>query len=600
MLAYNPLDVFYKSITGAVPSNKKVTFRVKGEFDSVVLLLKKDANESFECFPMEKMAGYFEVKISFSKGLYFYKFSLSDGRFIGQSEDLYSQIGYDVQCFQLTAYSRNYKVPVWINGGIIYQIFPDRFCRSSNKKTLEEDKVFHENLNDIPQYNPNSYGKVLNNDFFGGDLKGIASKLTYLKSLGVSAIYLNPIFKAYSNHRYDTGNYMEIDPLLGDKNDFITLVKKADRMGIKIILDGVFNHTGDDSLYFNKYGKYQSLGAYQSTKSKYYKWFDFKNYPYDYESWWGIKTLPSVNENCQSYINYITGKNGVLTHYTKLGIGGWRLDVVDELPGKFVKKIRKAVKSVNKDAIIIGEVWEDASNKISYGERREYFHGFELDSVMNYPLKNAIIDFVKQKKVNPLVKTIREQIDHYPSMVLHSLMNILSTHDTVRLLSALSNESIVNKTKEQLSLIKIPDIEKSEVKFKLKCATLLQFTLFGVPSIYYGDEAGMEGYVDPLNRRFFPWGKEDKEIVEWYKFLGGLRAKYSAFVDGKYEQVFASDGTLIFKRKNKESEILICVNVGKVERQLEFSGKLYNLIDKNRYKDKYLLKGGSIAVFVNK
>ncbi len=598
MVFYNPLDKFFKSQVGAVEADKNITFRVKGDFDSVVFVLKKDGEKAVSRYNMQKKEDYYEVELSFKRGLYFYCFDVGD-RFIGLGENYLGVLTSEKSFFQLTVYDTEYYIPKWLYGGIIYQIFPDRFCRSNNGKLPSDDKRFHNNWLDTPIFEPNADGKVLNNDFFGGDIKGIISKLDYIKELGVSAIYLNPIFKAYSNHRYDTGDYMTIDPLLGDENDFIELINKADKLDIKIILDGVFNHTGDDSIYFNKYGKYECLGAFQSKDSPYYGWYNFFDYPNGYESWWGIDTLPSVNESSEEYVDFITGKDGVLEKYTKLGIGGWRLDVVDELPTAFVRKIRSAIKAVNKDATIIGEVWEDASNKVSYGIRREYFQGKELDSVMNYPLKDAILHYVSTGDVKTLTKVINEQIDHYPTPVLHNLMNILSTHDTSRLITTLGGVDMTGKTKAEMAETYINKECLQFAKLKVKIASLLQYTLCGVPSLYYGDEIAMQGYVDPLNRRAYTWDNQDLELLEWYKFLGALRKNYSAFSSGDYKQIYADRGAFIFKRTSDNSELLIAVNVGDIPCRVEFKGQLFDLISKLTAKDEYIVRPYSYTVLVN-
>ncbi len=574
---FNPLDKFYKSITGAHCSDKEITFRVKGDFDSVVFLFKTDKDNCETWLNMYRRDGYFELSLTFSVGLYFYAFSIGDGKFIGIGDDLLGVITSEPEYYQLSVYCEGFTTPTWLYGGVIYQIFPDRFFCAQKNKIIGENKVLHKDWSELPIFEPNEFGQVINNDFFGGDIKGIIEKLAYLKDLGVTAIYLNPIFKAFSNHRYDTGDYMSIDSLLGDEKDFTNLIVSAKEKGIKILLDGVFNHTGDDSIYFNKYGNYDSLGAYQSANSPYYDWYNFTSYPNEYDAWWGIKILPAVNENSKSYLEFITGEGGVLEKYTKMGIGGWRLDVVDELPSHFVKSIRNAVKVNNPDAVIIGEVWEDASNKISYGERREYFLGKELDSVMNYPLKNAILDFVKFGNSKQLSRIIKEQIDHYPQVVLHSLMNILSTHDTARLLTTVGGMDMSGKSKAEMSRTKIPEEELQTAKQKLKIATLLQFTLCGVPSIYYGDEAGMQGYIDPLNRQCFPWGKEDVELIEWYKFLSSLRKSYDAFEFGEYSQIYCENSVFVFKRTGLNSEIGIAVNVGENVCVLEFDKEVNSL-----------------------
>ncbi len=598
MIHYNPLDKFYKSKIGAVSKNDKVTFRIKGDFVRVLFCCKKDG-EDYVSYQMQKKDDYFEIERSFLCGLYFYHF-VCDNKVLSKDNDFLGKFLSDTEDFQLTAYEDDYFVPNWVYGGIIYQIFPDRFNRGEKNKKLPSYKVLHEKWDEMPVFLPNEQGEIINNDFFGGDIKGIIEKLDYIKGLGVNIIYLNPIFKAFSNHRYDTGDYMQIDDLLGSMGDFKLLIQKANEKGIKLVLDGVFNHTGDDSIYFNKYNRYSSVGAYQDKSSKYYTWYNFIDYPNDYESWWGIKTLPAINESNEEYIKYITGEDGVIEFYTKLGVGGWRLDVVDELPSEFVKKIRNAVKRNNKNAVLIGEVWEDATNKISYGKRREYFQGKELDSVMNYPLKNAILEFVKYGNSQALSYTIKEQIDHYPHQSLHALMNILSTHDTIRLLSNLSGESIDGKSKSQLAEMKIEKENLSFAKFRLKVATLLQFTLMGIPTIYYGDEVGMQGYTDPLNRQTFPWGNEDEDIYNWYVFLSKLRNDYSAFRLGDFEEIYKENGAFIFKRFDNNSEILIAINISNTDVCLDFDATLTELISNTKYKNYYELNKNSIAIFIYK
>ncbi len=597
MCFYDPLDSFYKSQIGAVKAENTITFRVKGNFDSVVFVFKKDGEDTTKKFNMAKKEDYFYLDISFNTGLYFYYFDIG-GSFIGLGENYLGKIVSEPKYFQLTVYDADYSVPEWLYGGIIYQIFPDRFCRSQSEKKVDDDKVFHKNWSDTPIFAPNEDGKVINNDFFGGDIKGIISKLSYLKGLGITAIYLNPIFKAFSNHRYDTGDYMSIDSLLGSEEDFIELIDKANQLDIKIILDGVFNHTGDDSIYFNKYGKYDSVGAYQSKKSPYYDWYSFFKYPNGYESWWGITTLPAVNESSSSFVKYITGEDGVLEHYTKLGVGGWRLDVVDELPTEFVEKIRQAIKGINSQATVIGEVWEDASNKISYGVRRKYFQGKELDGVMNYPLKNAILHYVKTGEEKVLSNVIKEQIDHYPTIVLHNLMNILSTHDTARLITVLGGKDMSNKSKAEMADTYIEEDELDVAKSKVKIASLLQFTLCGVPSVYYGDEIGMQGYIDPLNRRTYDWENQDLELLEWYRFLGSLRTHYSAFSTGEFKEIYAENGAYVFSRSSDESQLLVAVNMGERPCKLEFNGQLFDLITKTTAHNNFYVLPQRLAVLI--
>lgn len=595
---FNPLDKFCKSITGAIKESDTITFRVKGEFSSCTLVVRRDGSNKDEFYPMDNKRDFFEKEISFSRGLYWYWFSLGDGRSIGLSKDYVGEITDFPQGFQLTVFADYFSSPKWLNGGIIYQIFPDRFNVGDKDKFIEEGRLLHLDWTDTPIFKPNAQGQVMNNDFFGGDFKGITEKLDYLKDLGVSAIYLNPIFKAFSNHRYDTGDYMQFDSMLGTEEDFKNLLEEADKKGIKIILDGVFNHTGDDSLYFNKYGNYPSKGAYQSEDSPYSDWFKFINYPKEYESWWGIQTLPAVNKT-SGFLDFITGKDGVLEKYTKMGIGGWRLDVVDELPGNFVKKIRSAVKGVNQDAVVIGEVWEDATNKIAYGARREYFIGDELDSVMNYPLKNAIIDFVCSKDCKNLSFTVKEQIDHYPKHSLDVLMNILATHDTYRLISAVGGISTLGKSKEELSNLYLSEEEYETAKNRLKTAVLLQYTLYGVPSVYYGDEIGMQGYTDPLNRRAFRWDSIDEDLLSFYKKLGKIRRENTAFIDGEFKSIYAKGGLFAFSRENQNSEVAVIINLTSEDKQFDFKGKLIDLLSNNTFENGVNVLPSQAVILVN-
>jgi len=607
MRIFNSRKTEYKTPFGAVPTNTKTTFNFPVADELHAYGVKfcyrlEDDLRSVDMVWVGDQNGYtdYTIDISFEKtGIYWYRFEILTYHgtvYAGKGELGEAVYGEWLPEWQLTVYDSAFSTPDKYKGGVIYHIFADRFCRSKVRQT---DRDYHENWYDEPNI-VSSDGKYHGDDFFGGDLDGIRQKLPYIKNLGVNILYLSPIFKARSNHRYDTGDYMQIDPLLGTEEDFINLVKKADERGIKIILDGVFNHVGDDSIYFNKYGNYDSLGAFQSKESKYYDWFSFEFYPKLYKSWWGILTLPAVNKYNNDYLDYITGEGGVIDKYTKLGIGGWRLDVVDELHSGFVQKIRQAVKKVNPNAVVIGEVWEDASNKIAYNVRREYFLGKELDSVMNYPLKNAILNYVMHKDCAVLSNVVKEQIDHYPSQVLCSLMNILSTHDTFRLLSAVSGESYLGKNKLELSKMSIPQNGFSNAVKRLKIATLLQYTLLGVPSIYYGDEAGMEGYTDPLNRKCFPWGNENLDITAWFKFLGKLRTSYSAFSSYGFKELFAKEGAYVYKRYDKGSEILVAINLSDNLVVLDFEDELFDIVKNQSVSNRVELQSEDFGVFIKK
>ena len=373
----------------------------------------------------------------------------------------------------------------------------------------------------------------------------------------MTCIYLNPIFEAQSNHRYDTADYEKIDPMLGTERDFKSLCQSAEKLGIKIMLDGVFSHTGDDSKYFNRYSRYDSIGAYQSENSPYYNWYKFNKWPDDYESWWGIKILPEVNEDNPDFIEYITGKNGIARKWLRLGASGWRLDVADELPDEFLDEFRKAVKEEKNDCLVLGEVWEDASNKSSYGKLRRYLLGEQLDSVMNYPFAGAVIDFIRDANAELFASRVMSIVENYPKEVLDVLMNHISTHDTMRAITALAGESCAYRDRRWQSTHSLDEKEYRYGMKLLMAASAMQFALPGVPTIYYGDEAGMQGYKDPFNRRCYPWGKENEELVEWYKKLGEIRSKNSVFKDGKFEILSAVAGCVAFSRKNDDEAILV-------------------------------------------
>lgn len=463
--------------------------------------------------------------------------------------------------WQLTVYSKDFSTPDWLKGGVFYQIFPDRFYNSGKlKKNVPEDRVLRSDLDGEPEWRPTKEGKVLNNDYFCGDLKGIEEKLPYISELGVTCIYLNPIFESQSNHRYDTSDYSKIDSLLGDEKDFSSLCLKAAEYGISIILDGVFSHTGDDSIYFNKYGRYGDSGAYRSKNSEYFDWYKFVNYPDEYRSWWGISILPEIKEESPGFIEFITGKNGIARKWLQLGAMGWRLDVADELPDVFLDSFREAVKSENSEALVLGEVWEDASNKFSYGERRRYFAGKQLDSVMNYPFAEAVIHFIRSGKVEGFSDKILTILENYPKCCIDVLMNHIGTHDTRRAITRLAGESCEYRDRQWQSEHFLSDKQYETGVKLLKLASVIQFMLPGVPCIYYGDEAGMQGYKDPFNRKCYPWGKENIDLLEHYKKLGKVRKACRCLKDGGYRTVSEMLGCLAFVRYNEDDEIMVVVN----------------------------------------
>ena len=572
---YNSWNTQYKSPFGAVPTDTQIIFTIKPPryiaTTKAYLILQMEAGESIQiALNWTDMDGAFDVyTCTFTPkyiGLYWYSFKLETATgslYISHKENGQGEITEKpTNSWQLTIYEPTFSTPDWLKGGIIYQIFPDRFNKQGDfSPDVPNDRNLRQDWGGVPEYKSFETQTNMNNDYFGGNLKGITSKLDYLSDLGITAIYLNPIFEAHSNHRYNTADYMKIDPLLGTESDFIELCKEAEKRDMHIILDGVFNHTGADSVYFNREGRYAETGAYQSQESQYSGWYDFKNWPNEYRCWWGDKLLPEINEANDTYLNFIFGEDGVLKHWLKAGASGWRLDVADELPTFFLSKLRETVKEANPNAIIIGEVWEDASNKISYGERRHYLEGKELDSVMNYPFKEAIITFMKEHNAEALNNCILNILEHYPKPVVDVLMNILGTHDTERILTRLCGENCEDEDRNSKACKILTKEEKALGLQDVAIAAAILYFLPGIPSLYYGDEIGLEGYTDPFNRGCFLWDKTDSWLTKWYQKIAQIRKNTDAVKAGDYIPLTADGGFFAFIRKGTNQDIILAANL---------------------------------------
>ena len=512
---------------------------------------------------------YYETELdipSFDVGLYYYKYELVFNRkteyygYKNLNGQLLKLKNDNMGYIQLLVYKNTRKQPEWLYGGIMYHIFVDRF-RSSGKCPIKENAILNKDWNNgIPEYPEYPGAYVENNTFFGGDLYGVIEKLDYIKSLGVSCLYLSPIFEAYSNHKYDTADYMSVDSMFGSDEALDNLISEANKHNIHIILDGVFNHTGSDSIYFNKKGTYFEKGAYQSKKSKYYKWYNFKNYPDEYECWWNIEILPRVMSDSKSYKKFIMGKNGVVEKWMSKGIAGFRLDVADELSDSFLKSFNKRIKGIDPCGVIYGEVWEDASNKIAYEKRKSYFNGDELDSVMNYPLKDAVINYILRGDSKCFEDTCTTLYSHYTPSAANLLMNILGTHDTERILTVLAGETSQGFTNDELSKRKVYGEQYKEAVKKLKLAYTLIATMPGIPCIFYGDEAGMQGYRDPFNRKPFPWGREDLNLTDFYRRIGHIRICNNVYKDGFIRILRCDKNLLVFARYKKREFIVTVIN----------------------------------------
>ncbi len=569
LVKYNPTNTMCKSTIGAIASGSDCVLTLYLDPcvapEKVWLCITEDKHKISNKYVLTRgdvVDGYdsYSVTINFAKGLYWYYFRL-DGvsyeQYIGIGADLEACMFYDnVIPWQLSVYQSKYNTPQWLNDGVMYQIMVDRFCHKG-KVVPTEDKQMRQ-WGEDPYYQE-ADGSVTNRDFFGGTISGIASKLDYLASLGVKTLYLNPIFSAYSNHKYDTENYETIDSMFGTKADFDKLILALNKRGMRLILDGVFNHVGVNSVYFNKSKKWgDKVGAFNDNSSPYRQWFGFRS-DGSYESWWNFETLPRINGDVASAQQYFCGDNGIVPRWILEGASGWRLDVVDEVSDAMLDKIVSSAKGAMANSAIIGEVWEDASNKMAYGHRRRYFEGEQLDSVMNYPLKDGIIEFVRYRNVFALKYAIFNLLNNYPLHVRNNLMNILGTHDTKRIITALAGDNTDHCSREQLSKISLTEAQHKPGVKLLKLAVVLQYTLCGFPSLYYGDEAGLEGDRDPFCRRCYPWGRENRQLIGFYTHMGRLR-QMAVFADGDFTLMHADKSVIVYSRVDKKDKAVVAVN----------------------------------------
>ena len=558
---FDSRDPACKSPFGAVPCGTEVSFAVFCTDEENIVSGALHVTEEFagreQTVPLTLSGGAWRCVYAAPRRpeLAWYRFSLR--RRSGETVTLAQR--------QLTVYEEYGAAPDWFGRGVSYQIFPDRFCRSRvpDPAGLVGDRTVHENWQDTPEFRPDERGEIRNRDFFGGDLAGIISKLDYLKSLGVTTLYLNPIFEAASNHRYNTADYMAIDPMLGTAEDFRALCREAHARGMRVLLDGVFNHTGSASRYFNADGFYPELGAAQSKDSPYYNWYHFTHWPDSYDAWWGIKTLPAVEENQASYRDFIIrSEDSVVRHWLRCGADGWRLDVADELPDDFIAELRQAMDAEKPDCLLLGEVWEDGSNKIAYDRRRKYLLGRETHGLMNYPFRTAALDWLCGGDAAAFRESMEQLRENYPSPAFYSAMNFLSTHDTPRILTLLGGEP-TPADKAERAAARLSPAGRELARRRLMLGALLLYTFPGSPTVYYGDEAGMEGYEDPLNRRAFPWGAEDEELLRWYRKLGQLRGGRPSLQQGDICYLYADGSGLALRRQWDGEVTTAAMNSGK-------------------------------------
>ena len=580
-------DQGYRSPFGAVPCYKKVVLRLGVQLSepvqAVILRLwsnnhqAQDIEMHLEGSSSEKkddLVGLYKAEVPVSEiGLYWYYFvviSRDKVYYYGNNQEQLGGIGQIKEQaplpYQITVYKEDLSVPAWFKESVLYQIFVDRFYNGNGDGRVDNPKkgcLVHGRWDDTPCYLKELDGSIKRWNFFGGNLRGVIKKIPYLKELGVGVIYFNPIFEAPSNHKYDTADYKKIDSMFGDNEVFQELYSEAQKYNIRIMLDGVFSHTGSDSIYFNREGNYQEIGAYQSKKSPYYSWYCFNKHPDEYDSWWGVGTLPNVNELDPSYQDFIfKDKDSVVQYWMRNGVAGWRLDVADELPDEFIKALRGEIKQANSESILLGEVWEDASNKISYGANRQYLWGEELDSVTNYPFRQALLDFIQGNGDAQLLhRRLMSLYENYPREHFYSAMNLIGSHDVPRVLTLLgeapNGETLQDQEKEAFRL----DARQRRLGLmRLKLLVLFQMTFPGVPAIYYGDEVGMEGYADPYNRGPYPWGREEADLLSFYQKATALRNNFSAFYKGEWFPVWTEGDVYGFLRVFEDEVFLVAIN----------------------------------------
>ena len=568
----------YRSPFGAVPCKTQVMLAmdVMDEPDTEVVLRKHSPRTGTEVIQGNAVPHGGGIRWNFTlhapeeAGLIWYDFEIIHAgqvRWYAAPEDGLGGEGYvssyAARAWQITVYQPN-QVPMWPSESVMYQIYVDRFFNGHPDGHVEHvptGGLVHGHWDDTPFYIRDEKKKVVRWDFFGGNLQGVEAKLDELASLGVNVIYLNPIFDSPSNHKYDTADYRKIDPMYGGEEAFRSLMEAVKARGMRLILDGVFSHTGSDSIYFNREGHFDNSGAYQSTDSPYSSWYRFEAWPDKYDCWWGVETMPNVNELDPGYLAYqLTDADSTVRKWMRYGIDGYRLDVADELPDEFLRQLKSVVREENADAMVLGEVWEDASNKVSYNEQRRYFLGEELDSVTNYPLRDALLELLLNK-VSPdnVVRRMKSLQENYPQDQFYSLMNMTGTHDTCRLMTLLGDApdpgSMTEGEKEHYRL----DADKRALAVRrVAMFAAVLFTHPGLPTVYYGDEAGMEGYADPYNRGTYPWGREDTYVKDLFTQLCRLRQSEKLLKRGAYEP-FALEGTLYGHWRWQDGEIMLTV-----------------------------------------
>ncbi len=561
-LYHDSFDIRFRNPGGALECTASVAIRIRAIGADRVFLRFYNGSEFF--YPMDMIAEeLFEYTLTMPDVpmLCWYDFRAENNEgdvlYYGNNAAMLGGTGemsrWQPRGYQITVYEKGYTVPAFMREGTMYQIFPDRFYASPAPRALPEGRknaYLHEVWDEEPVFITGPDGKRTPElDFFGGNLKGIEEKLPYLKKLGITVVYLNPIFMARSNHRYDTADYTKVDPLLGTEEDLTELCRAAEALGMRVILDGVFSHTGDDSVYFDRYDRYHRRGACTGEKSPYYSWYTFEHFPDKYRCWWGFTSLPEINKRSPSYNRFMFSKDGVVRRWLRRGTSGWRLDVADELPMDFLRALRRAAKREKPDSLVLGEVWEDASHKVAYGEMRCYCTGDTLDSVMNYPLREAVMNFLTfRSSAFTLCRIIQSQKENYPKPFYYSLMNLAGSHDRARAVNYLAGRTFEELEPEERRGRRLTEEEYRLGKARYLMMLSILCALPGTPCVYYGDEIGMQGAPDPFCRAPYQWEGGDTEMLRKVSGILNERLASPLLKTGDVEAEAPDDDTLIIRR----------------------------------------------------
>ena len=532
-LYHDSRDETYRCPAGAQPCGASV--RLFLQTDAPDAIVRFWVDDHAYLYPMHAVSGGFEYTFSLpEKPCILWYYFICGGMYYGNARDNLGGPGeiyaHEPPSYQITVYDPAYETPAWMGDGVMMQIMPDRFFRGGDFPCRGK---LHADWYEQPELSLSANGDNAANDFFGGDLLGIRQKLPYIASLGVTALYLNPVFLSPSNHKYDTSDYLQIDPAFGTEADLSALCAEGEKFGIRVILDGVFSHTGADSVYFNREHTFPGPGACDSKDSPYYSWYTFLHWPDKYRCWWGFDTLPNVDKTSRAFREFIIrGEDSVCAHWLRAGTSGWRLDVADELPMDFIAEFRARLKKENPQAALIGEVWDDPSRKVAYGALRSYCLGDTLDGVMNYPLRAAILGYLLGQ-ISPAdcARQILSLYENVPPAFARANMNLLGSHDKPRALSVLADAGNMEPDRKYRHPVQLTPEQYALGRKRLIAAWNLICALPGMPTIYYGDEAGLTGMADPYCRRTYPWGREDETLIAAYR-SAALRRKNKVLTRG--------------------------------------------------------------------